>query len=232
MIKDLEKYEHIQRIARNTIDYLRKNIRSGLTEKEIVAMAEEHMNRHGIVNFWYYGVGAFVLVGKRTIISVSGKEYVPTDTKVQNSDIVTIDLSPEEDGFWGDFARTITVENGKVVGEESRNQGFHNGWATENDLHLKFMKEVRPEMSFDEVYNLFNEEITKKGYENLDFNKNLGHTIEKRKEDRLYFKKGEKTLLKDVNLFTFEPHIRKLRGKYGFKKENIYYFDGGKMKSL
>ena len=31
--------------------------------------------------------------------------------------------------------------------------------------------------------------------------------------------------LGSVNFFTFEPHIRKAGGRWGFKHENIYYFD-------
>ena len=33
------------------------------------------------------------------------------------------------------------------------------------------------------------------------------------------------TKLADVKYFTFEPHIAFPDSKYGYKKENIYYFD-------
>ena len=33
------------------------------------------------------------------------------------------------------------------------------------------------------------------------------------------------TKLGDVKYFTFEPHIAFPDSKYGYKKENIYYFD-------
>ena len=41
-----------------------------------------------------------------------------------------------------------------------------------------------------------------------------------------------KTKLIDVNYFTFEPHISVLNSKYGYKKENIYYFVEGKLVEL
>jgi hypothetical protein len=55
-----------------------------------------------------------------------------------------------------------------------------------------------------------NASIESLGYKNLDFNKNLGHSIEKRK--RIYIERGNNKTLKEVGLFTFEPHIQKKRG--------------------
>lgn len=61
--------------------------------------------------------------------------------------------------------------------------------------------------------------------DNLDFMGNLGHSIVKTKGDRIYIEKENKTKIGDVKYFTFEPHIAFPDSKYGYKKENIYYFD-------
>ena len=45
------------------------------------------------------------------------------------------------------------------------------------------------------------------------------------RKDRVYIEKGNMTKLSDVKYFTFEPHIAFPDSKYGYKKENIYYFD-------
>lgn len=232
MVEGFENYKKVQAIAKDTIVYLRKIVKAGMTEKDIVEKAESYMRKQGVQDFWYYGVGAFVLVGKRTSISISGREYSPTEEILSDSDIVSIDLSPEVDGFWGDFARTLTIENGAVVGDNSTNNEFNDGWQAEQGLHEELLRRIDQNMTFEEVYFLLNEKITELGYENLDFKGNLGHTIEKNKDDRRYFEKGEKIVLNDVDLFTFEPHIRKKGGEYGYKKENIYYFDDGEMKIL
>ncbi len=55
---------------------------------------------------------------------------------------------------------------------------------------------------------------------------------EKHKDDRIYIEKGNLTTLGDVNYFTFEPHISVNNSKYGYKKENIYFFENGKLKEL
>ena len=61
---------------------------------------------------------------------------------------------------------------------------------------------------------------------------NLGHSIVKKKEDRIYIEKGNKTCLGAVSFFTFEPHISVPNSKYGYKRENIYYFENGELKEL
>ena len=50
--------------------------------------------------------------------------------------------------------------------------------------------------------------------------------------DRIYIEAGNKATFKDIDLFTFEPHIKKKQGNYGFKHENIYYFDKKKLEIL
>lgn len=62
---------------------------------------------------------------------------------------------------------------------------------------------------------------------------NLGHSIEKEKTERIYIEKNNSKKLSSVNFFTFEPHIGQIGGKWGFKHENIYYFDDdGRIKEL
>ena len=66
----------------------------------------------------------------------------------------------------------------------------------------------------------------------MDFLGNLGHSIVKNKNDRVYTEKGNCKRLSDVELFTFEPHISIPDSKYGYKREDIYYFDHGKLMKL
>ena len=85
---------------------------------------EEKLLELGADSFWYWGVGAFVFAGDETCVSVSDKQYVTSDRVIGNNDIITIDLSPQAGDIWGDHARTIIMENGKVV-EDMRDI---NGW--------------------------------------------------------------------------------------------------------
>lgn len=48
-------------------------------------------------------------------MSVSGKEYITSERVISENDIITIDLSPQNGDTWGDYARTVIIENGSVV---------------------------------------------------------------------------------------------------------------------
>lgn len=239
-MKNFEEYSVVQNIAKNIMQELIHFIKPGVTEREIANEAEVIMRKAGIDKFWYYNIAAFVFVGVRTKLSISGREYDPSEVIVQNSDIVTVDLSPELDGCWGDFARTIIISEGKVVGvdiddikkSDVIDSEVYFGMKAEEILHTKFMDYIQPEMTFEEVFEHINKEITKMGFCNLDFLNNLGHTIETEKESRLYFERGNKKRLSEVKFFTFEPHIKKIDGKFGFKREDIYYFIENKVMKL
>ena len=231
--EELQQYKKVQAIAKETIEFLKSFVEEGISAKEIKNAAEKFMSEKGVNLFWYYDIGAFVFVGEETTISISGRQYQVSDTKVQNNDLVTVDLSPEIDGFWGDFARSFIVENGKVIEPElSRLPEIVRGIEAEKQLHEQFQSIINQNTKFEEAYTKMNSFIDELGFENLDFNKNLGHSIVKNKDNRIYIEAGNKATFKDVDLFTFEPHIRKKKSKYGFKHENIYYFKNSKLKVL
>jgi len=227
------EYKRVQDIAKSTIEYVCANAQAGMTEREIVEMAENEMIRQGATSFWYYGIGAFVFTGERTTASVSGKNYIPTDTEICRDDIITIDLSPQVGEIWGDYARTLIVQEGRVVApNEASDVGFKEGLAFEEALHELLLKRVVPDMTFEELYVLMNRHIEENNFINLDFAGNLGHSIERKKEDRMYIEKGNAAKLSDVKMFTFEPHIQRKGLPFGFKMENIYLFSDGQLTEL
>lgn len=227
-------YKDVQQVAKNTISYLEDEIKQGMTVEHIIKLAEDYMLNSGIASFWYYGVGAFIFAGEDTILSVSGRNYVPSNRIIEQNDILTIDLSPQFQNIWGDYARTLIIENGIVVKNHDfiSNKELRDGLICENILHCRLFEIAKPYMTFEELYYLMNDQIKQLGYENLDFLSNLGHSIEADKNNRIYIEKGNKTKLSDVTVFTFEPHIRKSSSKYGFKMENIYCFENGVLTEL
>ena len=194
---------------------------------EIRKLCEEKLLELGADSFWYWDVGAFVFAGDETTVSVSGKQYVTSDRVIGNNDIITIDLSPQVGNIWGDYARTIIVENGNVVEEIGliENPEWKSGLQMEEKLHIELLRFATKETTCEELYYHMNKYIVENGFLNLDFMGNLGHSIVKTKGDRVYIEKGNVTKLGDVKYFTFEPHISFPDSKYGYKKENIYYFD-------
>ena len=222
-----QSYSQIQQTAKQTIAYIKKIIKPGMKLFDIRKLCEEKLMELGADSFWYWDVGAFVFAGDETTVSVSGKQYVTSDKIIENNDIITIDLSPQVGNIWGDYARTIIVENGEVVDdiELIQNQEWKSGLQMEDKLHAELFRFVTKGTTFEELYYHMNEFIVENGFVNLDFMGNLGHSIAKVKSDRIYIEKGNKAKLVAMNYFTFEPHIAFPDSKYGYKKENIYYFD-------
>lgn len=232
--KEQELYFKVQSIAKGTIDYAKEIINPGLNLVELRKMCENKIFELGADSFWYYNVGAFIFAGNETTKSVSGKDYITSNYIIKSNDIITIDLSPQIKNIWGDYARTIIIENGKVVNEISQiqNSEWKNGLLMEEKLHSELLNFATSNTTFEELYYHMNDFIKKCGYINLDFNGNLGHSIVKNKNRRIYIEKGNKKKLSEVKYFTFEPHIALPNSNYGCKKENIYYFNNDKVIEL
>jgi Xaa-Pro aminopeptidase len=205
-----------------------RSIHAGQKLTAVRDLCEEAMLSLGADSFWYWGIGAFVFCGKDTTQSVSGKRYETADRVIQAEDIITIDLSPQRDEIWGDFARTIIVENGEPLHDSklAKRQEWREGILAEEQLHAALIGLARPAMTFEELHAQMNSHILDLGFENIDFLGNLGHSIERKSADRVYIEPGNALRLDEVELFTFEPHIRRPNGDYGFKHENIYQFNG------
>lgn len=92
-------------------------------------------------------------------------------------------------------------------------------------LHAEVVRFATPDTRFCDLFEFANDMISQEGFENLDFAGNVGHSIATKLSDRIYLAAGNRHQLKSVSCFTFEPHIRQINGRWGFKHENIYYFD-------
>lgn len=228
------KYKEVQEIAKKTIDYIKSEIKVGMSLIEVREKCEKMMLDLGADSFWYWDVGAFVFANDETTLSISGKSYNTADKEINSNDIITIDLSPQNLNIWGDYARTIIIEDGIVVNniKDIKNDEWRKGLTMEEMLHQELFDYVTPNTSFEQLYFHMNDFIVSHGFINLDFLGNLGHSIVKNKADRIYIEKGNQCKLKEVNFFTFEPHIGIKNSVYGYKKENIYYFENDKLLEL
>jgi Xaa-Pro aminopeptidase len=231
---EIEKYKYVQSIAKKVLKDIEKDISEESTESTIANKCKELFKKHGINKTWYYDCPALVLLGSRSCVSISGKDYKPSSKeKVGLNNLLTIDLSPLKDDIWGDCARSYVMEDGVIKQiEEIKNKELKAGIEMEKKLHKHLTEIFNPGMTYEEIYKEMNEYITTAGYENIDFMKNIGHTIEINKDDRQYFMKGNKEIVKIGKLFTLEPHIKKVDGKWGYKCENIYYFNEEKLEEL
>jgi len=219
-----ETHRTVQAAAKRVLAELATSIGPHDTERTIARRATELLANEGITDTWYYDCPAFVLLGSRSCLSISGKWYQPADEPVGDYNLVTVDVSPLRGGVWGDCARSFYVENGCCVASPQSIE-FQEGAALEQSLHDQLLRSISRETTCGAAYESALAAVEVAGYECLDFIQNIGHSIETSPADRVYLEPGNPRRLGDVGLFTFEPRIRKFGERWGFKHENIYYFD-------
>lgn len=227
-------HKEVQLIAKQTMSFIRKTIMPGMSLSQIRKLCEDKMLELGADSFWYWNIGAFIFSGEETTKSISGKVYQTSDTYINENDIITIDLSPQRNHIWGDYARTIIIEKGNVIDhvDQIQKTEWREGLLMEQMLHQELLDFVDSTTTFEELFYHMNAKIVSSHFLNLDFLGNLGHSIEKKSEERIYIEKGNQTRLIDIPYFTFEPHISRPNSSFGYKWENIYYFDNGKLHVL
>ncbi len=124
------------------------------------------------------------------------------------------------------------IEDG-IYKDNPKNFESSEGLLIEHKLHKAMKSYISPETKFSDLFEFGNDLISSYGWENLDFLQNLGHSIETDLVKRRFIDKNCHEQIGVMSLFTFEPHIRKISGKWGFKHENIYYFNkSGKIMEL
>ena len=88
------EYCDVQKIAKETMEYIKTEIRAGMPLSEVRRLCEEKMTMLGADSFWYWDIGAFVFAGDETTVSVSGKEYITADNNMKLGDVSYFTFEP------------------------------------------------------------------------------------------------------------------------------------------
>ncbi len=228
----IQAHRAVQSAAKSALADLATQISPVDTEESIAATAYRELCRLGFPDTWYYNCPAFVLAGSRSCESISGRAYIAGREPIGAHNLVTVDLSPVHNGHWGDCARSFYVEDGRVTSTPASPE-LANGQRFLKALHADMQQTVHPDMTFRELFEWTNQCIAADGFENLDFLGNVGHSIATRREDRQYIEAENNVPLSAVPFFTFEPHVREVGGHWGFKHENIFFFNAmGRLEEL
>ena len=104
------------RVVKETLEYVDKNIRAGMTTKDVDDMVHRYIVSCGAYpsSLGYCGYPASACVSVNEVV-VHG---IPSDRIIEDGDIVSVDITAEKNGFNGDAARTFMIGN---VSEEKRN---------------------------------------------------------------------------------------------------------------
>src|SRR5262245_1643134 len=118
-LRDRDEIEHIRaaaRIVAQTIERLRREVRPGVTTGELDRLAEAFIREQGGRPAFkgYRGFPASICPA----INDEVVHGIPGSRRLEEGDIVGIDVGVEKDGFYGDAA--ITVPVGEVSAEARR----------------------------------------------------------------------------------------------------------------
>lgn len=229
---DLARYEAAQALARESLEALAAHVRPGATEASLTEAARRIMDAKGATGYWWFDMPCVVLAGSRLRVSEEGDVFQPADTPIGPDDMVTVDVAPEIDGIWGDCARSFFLKAGVLVSPEQAGAEQAEGMAAEAALHAHLLAVARPEMRFQELHALMAARLAALGFENLDFLGNFGHNIGDDLHGRAYMDAACTVRLDSVPMFTFEPHIAKPGRPFAFKYEEVYRFEGGRLRLL
>ena len=222
--QQITTHRKAQAAAKSVLDKLPALITAEDTEQSIATKAHDMLIALGYPETWYYHCPALVLLGSRSCLSVSGKDYQPSDEKVGSANLVTVDLSPTDDQYWGDCARSFAIEHGKVTVKPTLLE-FKNGMHFVEQLQQQMMRIARPEISFGQLFDWANVRIRESGFVNLDYRNNVGHSIAISREERQFIQTNNTIRLGDAPFFSFEPFVRLKGGNWGFKHEDIFFFN-------
>jgi len=150
-VKDEEEIELIQaaaKVADKGMEAAIKAMKPGITESQVAAEAEYAMRQAGAEDFWR----SYVSSGPRTNIA----HGLPSSRRLQNGDLVMIDIHPIVNSYSADICRTVCV--GKPTAEQ---QSAYN-------LYLKAQQstiaKAKAGIGMDELEKTFHTIIEESGH--------------------------------------------------------------------
>ena len=203
MVKDEEEISNLKKaceITDNCFSYLLTFIKPGMTEKQIAREIEEYYNeRTDGVSF-----ETIVASGENS----SMPHAVPTDRKIEEQDIITIDMGCKVNGYCSDMTRTIFVGSvpeqiKKVYDLVLKNQ-------------IQTQKEYKDGANTRILTKMVENDFKINGY---DLIHSLGHGVGMEIHEPPYISSKSETLLKENMVVTNEPGIY-IPGKFGVRIED------------
>ena len=203
MIKDEDEIKNIQKaceITDNCFSYLLEYIKPGMTEKQIAKEIDDYyIERTDGISF-----DTIVASGENS----SKPHAVPTDRKIQEKDIITIDMGCKVNGYCSDMTRTFfvgepTEEMKKVYDLVLNNQKFALEQYKEGASTRQLTKMVENDFKLNR-YDLIH---------------SLGHGVGLEIHEPPYIGYRNDCMLRENMVVTDEPGIY-IPGKFGVRIED------------
>jgi len=148
-IEEIEAMKNAAEVASKGVTEAIAAIKPGATEIEVAAEAEYAMRRAGAMR---YGSSTFIDSGPHSIWLHGGTSR----RKIENGDLVVIDVHPVVDMYSSDCARTV------VCGQAEQNQS--ELIQTYKEIQQNVISNIKPRWKVGDVTKAFTAAFTAKGY--------------------------------------------------------------------
>ena len=206
IVKDNEEFENIKKaceITDKAFEYIIRNIKSGMTEKQVAFEIEKFMISNGADGLAFETIVAF---GENS----SMPHAVPTDRVVQRGDIIQFDFGAKYKGYCSDFSRVVFVEEIKeeykeiydfVLNEQKRlSQSLKDG------CNIKTVVKDR-----ETEYKLKNYQVMHA----------FGHGVGLEIHELPILRSNQDNILKENSIIAIEPGVY-IPGKFGIRIEDTF----------
>lgn len=206
IVKDEEETACIQKaceITDTTFEYIIKNIKKGMTEKEIAFEIEKFMIQNGADGLAFSSI---VASGPNS----SMPHAVPTDRRITAGDIIQFDIGCMYKGYASDFSRVVFVED------------MADEYKPIYDFVLDQQKKIYQTLKEgSNIKNIIKDRETDYKLKNYEVLHAFGHGLglEIHENPRLISKQD--CILKENSIITIEPGVY-FPGKFGMRIEDTF----------
>jgi len=218
--EEVVKMRKACRLAAETLVYIEKFIKPGITTNEIDQIVHDFTLSKGAVPapLGYHGFPKSVCTSVNQVVC----HGVPDSTVLKEGDIINVDVTPKIDGFFGDSSKTFMVG---PVSEAARNIV-----QAAEEAMMKGIEAITPHGTTGDIGFAINKYVTRRGYTSVI--EIGGHGIGRTFHDEPYVpsvgKKGKGEVLIPYHCITVEPMINEGTEKvkeFAIPGSNIKYYE-------
>ncbi|NQV47258.1 MAG: type I methionyl aminopeptidase [Rhodospirillaceae bacterium] len=197
--KDFDGMRAAGRLAAETLDFLTPLIKPGMTTEDINTLVHDYTIEHGAIPapLDYRGFPKSVCTSINHVVC----HGIPGDKKLQDGDIINIDVTSILDGWFGDTSRMFLVGDVGVKARKLVETTYEAMW--------RGIEVVRPGATTGDIGHAIQNFAEKKRYSVVrDFcGHGLGRVFHEAPNIMHFGNPGEGTVLKEGMFFTIEPMI-------------------------
>lgn len=206
IVKENQEIECIKKaceITDNAFEYIIRNIKNGMTEKQVAFEIEKFMILNGADCLAFDSIVAF---GENT----SMPHAVPTDRKIQKGDIIQFDIGAKYKGYCSDMSRVVFVEEVKDEYKEI--------------YDFILLEQKRISSTFKDGSNIktvIKDRETEYKLKNYSIMHSFGHGVGLEIHELPILLSKQDNILKENSVIAIEPGVY-VPGKFGIRIEDTF----------